>query len=53
MGNRLSFLIGNIEFEAELNDSDTANAVWLAAPLLLILTPGAEKFILKYLSKPD
>ncbi|TQS82927.1 cyclophilin-like fold protein [Candidatus Methanomassiliicoccus intestinalis] len=32
MGNRISFLIGNIEFEAELNDSDTANAVWLAAP---------------------
>lgn len=32
MGNKLSFLIGQIEFEAELNDSDTANAVWLAAP---------------------
>lgn len=32
MGNKLSFLAGSIEFEAELNDSDTANAVWLAAP---------------------
>ncbi len=32
MVNRLLILIGEHDFEVELNDSDTANALWLAAP---------------------
>jgi hypothetical protein len=32
MGNRILLLIGKNDYEVELNDSDTANAIWLAAP---------------------
>ncbi len=32
MGNRILLLIGQYDFEVDLNDSDTANAIWLAAP---------------------
>jgi uncharacterized protein len=32
MTNRLHLLIDEHDFEIELNDSDTANALWLAAP---------------------
>jgi hypothetical protein len=32
MGNRILLMIGTNDFEVELNDSDTANAIWLAAP---------------------
>ena len=32
MANQLLLLIGNNDFVIELNDSDTANAIWLAAP---------------------
>ncbi|MBI0582983.1 MAG: hypothetical protein ISF22_02015 [Methanomassiliicoccus sp.] len=32
MGNRILLLIDEHDFEIELNDSDTANAIWLAAP---------------------
>jgi hypothetical protein len=32
MGNRILLLIGKHDFEVELNDSDTANAIWLATP---------------------
>lgn len=32
MGNHIFLLIGKNDLEVELNDSDTANAIWLAAP---------------------
>ncbi|NLK25723.1 MAG: hypothetical protein GX307_03985 [Euryarchaeota archaeon] len=32
MNKRIILLIGGHEFEVELNDTDTANALWLAAP---------------------
>jgi hypothetical protein len=32
MVKRILMLIGDRDFEVELNDSDTANAIWLAAP---------------------
>jgi hypothetical protein len=32
MGKRLLLMISMHDFEVELNDSDTANAIWLAAP---------------------
>jgi hypothetical protein len=34
MGNRILFLIDELDFVVELNDSDTANAIWLAAPFV-------------------
>ena len=32
MSNRILLLIGKHDFEVELNDTDTANAIWLAVP---------------------
>lgn len=32
MARRILLLIGDLDFEVELNDSDTANAIWLALP---------------------
>lgn len=32
MTKRILLMIGPHDFEVELNDSDTANAIWLAAP---------------------
>ncbi len=32
MGNRILLLIGKNDLEVDLNDSSTANAIWLAAP---------------------
>ncbi|WP_019177889.1 cyclophilin-like fold protein [Methanomassiliicoccus luminyensis] len=32
MSRSILLLIGDLDFEVELNDTDTANAIWLAAP---------------------
>jgi len=32
MSNRILLMIGEHDFEIELNDTDTARAIWLAAP---------------------